>query len=48
VSGRHDRHTGLRRPEQLARAALYLASDSSAFVTGTASLFDGGLSIARV
>lgn len=31
------------RPEQLARAALYLASDSSAFVTGTASLVDGGL-----
>jgi NAD(P)-dependent dehydrogenase (short-subunit alcohol dehydrogenase family) len=35
------------RPEQLARAALYLASDSSGFVTGTASLVDGGLSIAR-
>jgi NAD(P)-dependent dehydrogenase (short-subunit alcohol dehydrogenase family) len=31
------------RPEQLARAALYLASDSSAFVTGTASLVDGGV-----
>jgi NAD(P)-dependent dehydrogenase (short-subunit alcohol dehydrogenase family) len=35
------------RPEQLARAALHLASDSSGFVTGTASLVDGGLSIAR-
>lgn len=35
------------RPEELARAALYLASDDSSFVTGTASLVDGGASITR-
>ncbi len=35
------------RPEELARSVLYLASDDSAFVTGTASLVDGGLSITR-
>jgi NAD(P)-dependent dehydrogenase (short-subunit alcohol dehydrogenase family) len=35
------------RPEELARAVLYLASDDSAFVTGTASLVDGGASITR-
>lgn len=35
------------RPEDIARAVLYLASDDAAFVTGTASLVDGGLSITR-
>ena len=35
------------RPEELARSVLYLASDDSAFVTGTAALVDGGLSITR-
>jgi NAD(P)-dependent dehydrogenase (short-subunit alcohol dehydrogenase family) len=35
------------RPEELARSVLYLASDDSAFVTGTASLVDGGISITR-
>ncbi|MBP7338768.1 SDR family oxidoreductase [Niveispirillum sp.] len=35
------------QPEELARAALFLASDDSSFVTGTASLVDGGLSISR-
>jgi NAD(P)-dependent dehydrogenase (short-subunit alcohol dehydrogenase family) len=35
------------QPEELARSVLYLASDDSAFVTGTASLVDGGASIAR-
>jgi NAD(P)-dependent dehydrogenase (short-subunit alcohol dehydrogenase family) len=35
------------RPEELARSVLYLASDDASFVTGTASLVDGGLSIAR-
>jgi hypothetical protein len=34
-------------PEELARSVLYLASDDSAFVTGTASLVDGGGSITR-
>lgn len=33
------------RPEEIARAALYLASDMSSFVTGTAMLVDGGVSI---
>lgn len=35
------------RPEELARSVLYLASDDAAFVTGTASLVDGGVSITR-
>jgi NAD(P)-dependent dehydrogenase (short-subunit alcohol dehydrogenase family) len=35
------------KPEELARSVLYLASDDSAFVTGTASLVDGGASITR-
>jgi NAD(P)-dependent dehydrogenase (short-subunit alcohol dehydrogenase family) len=34
-------------PEELARSVLYLASDDSAFITGTASLIDGGASITR-
>jgi NAD(P)-dependent dehydrogenase (short-subunit alcohol dehydrogenase family) len=32
----------LGTPEQIARAALYLASDASAFVTGTTLVVDGG------
>ena len=35
------------RPEEVARSVLYLASDDAAFVTGTAHLIDGGLSITR-
>ncbi|MCW0183217.1 MAG: SDR family oxidoreductase [Zavarzinia sp.] len=34
-------------PEELARSVLYLASDDASFVTGTASLIDGGVSITR-
>jgi len=35
------------QPEELARSILYLASDDASFVTGTASLVDGGASITR-
>lgn len=31
------------RPEEIARAALYLACDDSEFITGTALIIDGGL-----
>ena len=34
-------------PEEISRAVLYLASDDASFVTGTAHLVDGGLSITR-
>jgi NAD(P)-dependent dehydrogenase (short-subunit alcohol dehydrogenase family) len=34
-------------PEEIARSALYLASDASTFQTGTAMLVDGGASINR-
>ncbi len=32
----------LGRPEEIARAAIYLASDASAFMTGSDLLIDGG------
>lgn len=35
------------KPDELARSVLYFASDDSSFVTGTASLVDGGVSITR-
>lgn len=35
----------IAQPEELARSALYLASDLSSFTTGTAMLVDGGVSI---
>lgn len=37
----------LAQPDELARAALFLASDEAAFVTGSAMLVDGGVSIMR-
>lgn len=37
----------LARPEEIAQAALYLASDASSFTTGTCLMADGGVSINR-
>ena len=37
----------IARPEEIARSALYLASDASSFTTGSALLADGGVSINR-
>ncbi len=38
----------LARPEEIARAAMFLASDAAGFVTGAAWLADGGISVKRV
>lgn len=37
----------LASPEEIAKSALYLASDASSFTTGTALLVDGGVSICK-
>jgi 2-keto-3-deoxy-L-fuconate dehydrogenase len=37
----------MAKPEEIAAAALYLASDDSAFVTGSALLIDGGWSAGK-
>ena len=37
----------MARPDEIAAAALYLASDQAAFVTGTAFLIDGGWSAGK-
>jgi NAD(P)-dependent dehydrogenase (short-subunit alcohol dehydrogenase family) len=35
------------RPEEIAAAALYLASDESSFVTGSTFMIDGGWSAGK-
>lgn len=37
----------LARPEEIARSALYLASDASSFSTGSSLMVDGGVSVNR-
>jgi len=37
----------LARPGEVAEAALFLASESASFITGTAMLVDGGVSVLR-
>ncbi|ELX13785.1 short-chain dehydrogenase/reductase family protein [Janthinobacterium sp. HH01] len=37
----------LARPEEIARSALYLASDASSFTTGASLMVDGGVSVNR-
>lgn len=37
----------LARPEEIAQSVLHLASDAASFVTGTAFLVDGGVSVCR-
>lgn len=37
----------MARPDEIARSVLHLASDAASFITGTALLVDGGVSITR-
>lgn len=37
----------MAKPEEIAAAALYLASDEASFVTGSALVIDGGLSVGK-
>ena len=37
----------LASPDEISRSVLHLASDASSFITGTAFLVDGGVSINR-
>jgi NAD(P)-dependent dehydrogenase (short-subunit alcohol dehydrogenase family) len=37
----------MAQPDEIAAAALYLASDEAAFVTGSALVIDGGLSVGK-
>ena len=37
----------MAKPEEIAQSVLHLASDAASFVTGTAFLVDGGVSISR-
>lgn len=44
VAGRHMLQR-VAAPEEIARAVLYLASEDASFVTGTAHMVDGGMSV---
>jgi NAD(P)-dependent dehydrogenase (short-subunit alcohol dehydrogenase family) len=37
----------LAEPEEIARSMLHLASDAGSFITGTAFLVEGGVSVCR-